>query len=134
MICIIVIEVLIVFVILTINDNWYLFEFQTLFMSSCFSRTQINITKWFAPIMIEVLIVFIVILIINDELTVDIYSSCKPSVVITVSIHSRSNWSKCLWWPFHIEWHDLLLSARTTVINNYKCVKFVGNSFERLCL
>jgi hypothetical protein len=30
--------------------------------------------------MIEVLIVFIVILIINDELTVDIYSSCKPSV------------------------------------------------------
>jgi hypothetical protein len=79
MICIIVIEVLIVFIILTINDNWYLFEFQTLFMSSCFSRTQINITKWFAPIMIEVLIVFIVILIINDELTVDIYSSCKPS-------------------------------------------------------
>jgi hypothetical protein len=118
MICIIVIEVLIVFIILTINDNWYLFEFQTLFMSSCFSRTQINITKWFAPIMIEVLIVFIVILIINDELMVDIYSSCKPSVVITVSIHSRSNWSKCLWWPFHIEWHDLLLSARTTVISN----------------
>jgi hypothetical protein len=30
--------------------------------------------------MIEVLIVFIVILIINDELMVDIYSSCKPSV------------------------------------------------------
>jgi hypothetical protein len=116
MICIIVIEVLIVFVILTINDNWYLFEFQTLSMSSCFSRTQINITKWFAPIMIEVLIVFIVILIINDELMVDIYSSCKPSVVITVSIHSGSNWSKCLWWPFHIEWHDLLLSARTTVL------------------
>jgi hypothetical protein len=49
-------------------------------MSSCFSRTQINITKLFAPIMIEVLIVFIVILIINVELTVDIYSSCKPSV------------------------------------------------------
>jgi hypothetical protein len=36
--------------------------------------------------MIEVLIVFIVILIINDELMVDIYSSCKPSVVI--SFHS----------------------------------------------
>jgi hypothetical protein len=54
----------------------------------CFSRTQINITKLFAPIMIEVLIVFIVILIINVELTVDIYSSCKPSV------HRQLNYSK----------------------------------------
>jgi hypothetical protein len=32
--------------------------------------------------MIEVLIVFIDILIINDELTVDIYSSYKPSVSV----------------------------------------------------